>query len=66
MNLFVGKASLEQVFPYPLELGQERREMLQMVMTPTNKFLEEINDPFKFVVLQFLICILKGYPVLIF
>uniref|UniRef100_A0A915N771 Very long-chain specific acyl-CoA dehydrogenase, mitochondrial n=1 Tax=Meloidogyne javanica TaxID=6303 RepID=A0A915N771_MELJA len=47
MNLFLGKAVLGQVFPYPLNLDDERREMLQMVLAPTEKFLEEVNDPFK-------------------
>jgi antitoxin component of RelBE/YafQ-DinJ toxin-antitoxin module len=47
MNLFLGKAAVSQVFPYPLKLDDERREMLQMVLAPTEKFLEEVNDPFK-------------------
>jgi len=47
MNLFRGRAVVEQVFPYPLNLNEERRETLQMVLGPTEKFLTEVNDPFK-------------------
>ena len=51
MNLFLGKPALGQLFPYPLDsaLDEERRSMLQMVLPPIAKFLEEVNDPFKFV-----------------
>uniref|UniRef100_A0A914HE95 Very long-chain specific acyl-CoA dehydrogenase, mitochondrial n=1 Tax=Globodera rostochiensis TaxID=31243 RepID=A0A914HE95_GLORO len=45
MNLFLGRAQLRQVFPYPLKLDDEQRETLQMVVTPSSKFLEEVNDP---------------------
>ena len=41
-----GRAVLDQAFPYPMNLDEERREMLQMVLAPTEKFLEEVNDPF--------------------
>ncbi|GMS85398.1 hypothetical protein PENTCL1PPCAC_7573, partial [Pristionchus entomophagus] len=30
MNLFRGKAKVDQVFPYPLNLDQERKETLQV------------------------------------
>jgi hypothetical protein len=51
MNLFLGKPALGQMFPYPLDgvLNEERQSMLQMVVPPIAKFLEEVNDPFKWV-----------------
>jgi hypothetical protein len=45
MNLFRGKVDVSQVLPYPINLDEERKEMLQMVIAPTFKFLEEINKP---------------------
>uniref|UniRef100_A0A8R1DFH5 Uncharacterized protein n=1 Tax=Caenorhabditis japonica TaxID=281687 RepID=A0A8R1DFH5_CAEJA len=47
MNLFRGKAVSEQVFPYPLKLDEERKEMLRMFSVPLVKMLQEINDPTK-------------------
>ncbi|KAK0412275.1 hypothetical protein QR680_006126 [Steinernema hermaphroditum] len=47
MNLFRGEANLKQVFPYPVNLNDERREMLSMILGGTEKFLEEVNDPVK-------------------
>ena len=47
MNLFRGKAAFDSVFPYPIDLSEERREFLNQVLEPTQKFLEEVNDPFK-------------------
>ncbi|KAI6196689.1 hypothetical protein M3Y94_01138400 [Aphelenchoides besseyi] len=47
MNLFRGRVVLDHVFPFPLNLSEERREMLKMLLDPTTKFLEEVNDPFK-------------------
>ena len=47
MNLFRGKTNIEQIFPYPLDLDSERREMLQMIIPPITKFLEEVNNPSK-------------------
>ncbi|CAD5212393.1 unnamed protein product [Bursaphelenchus okinawaensis] len=47
MNLFRGRAVTEHVFPYPLNLDEDRRETLSMIIDPTQKFLEEVNDPFK-------------------
>ncbi|KJH49453.1 acyl-CoA dehydrogenase family member 9 [Dictyocaulus viviparus] len=47
MNLFRGRAVTEQVFPYPLKLDDDRRETLQMILGPTEKFLEEVNDVVK-------------------
>lgn len=47
MNLFRGKAALDTVFPYPLNLNTEQRETLQMILSPTEKFLTEVNNPYK-------------------
>lgn len=47
MNLFRGRVVLDQAFPYPMNLSEDRRETLKMVIEPTTKYLEEINDPFK-------------------
>ncbi|KAK0393344.1 hypothetical protein QR680_000161 [Steinernema hermaphroditum] len=47
MNLFRGKANLKQVFPYPVDLNDERRETLNMILGGTEKFLEEVNDVVK-------------------
>lgn len=47
LNLFRGRAVVEQACPYPLNLDEDRREMLQMILSPTQKFLEEVNDPAK-------------------
>ncbi|KAL3116801.1 hypothetical protein niasHT_001873 [Heterodera trifolii] len=47
MNLFLGRAQLGQVFPYPLRLDDEQRETLQMVVAPSAKFLDEVNNPDK-------------------
>jgi alkylation response protein AidB-like acyl-CoA dehydrogenase len=47
MNLFRGRVVLDQAFPFPLNLSEDRREVLQMVLEPTRKYLEEVNDPFK-------------------
>lgn len=45
MNMFRGQQTLQQVFPYPMKLSDDQREMLQMVIAPTTKFLEEVNKP---------------------
>uniref|UniRef100_F1L0V7 Very long-chain specific acyl-CoA dehydrogenase, mitochondrial n=1 Tax=Ascaris suum TaxID=6253 RepID=F1L0V7_ASCSU len=47
MNLFRGQAVLSNVFPYPMNLNEERKEMLHMILQPTEKFLAEVNDPVK-------------------
>lgn len=47
MNLFRGRAELDQVFPYPLNLNEDQRETLKMVSDPVEKFLTEVNDVFK-------------------
>ncbi|VDM59188.1 unnamed protein product [Angiostrongylus costaricensis] len=47
MNLFRGRAVTDQAFPYPLNLDDDRRETLQLIIRPTEKFLEEVNDVVK-------------------
>jgi hypothetical protein len=47
MNLFRGRIVFDQAFPFPLNLSEDRRETLQMIIGPTEKYLEEVNDPFK-------------------
>ncbi|KAL6733870.1 hypothetical protein Aduo_004477 [Ancylostoma duodenale] len=44
MNLFRGRAVIDQVFPYPLKLDDDRRETLHLITGPVEKFLEEVND----------------------
>ncbi|CAG9855486.1 unnamed protein product [Phyllotreta striolata] len=47
MNLFRGQLEPRQVFPYPNVLNEEQKETLQMMVDPTNKFFQEVNDPAK-------------------
>uniref|UniRef100_A0A1I7T324 Very long-chain specific acyl-CoA dehydrogenase, mitochondrial n=1 Tax=Caenorhabditis tropicalis TaxID=1561998 RepID=A0A1I7T324_9PELO len=47
MNLFRGKAVTDQVFPYPLNMTEEQKETLGMVMSPLEKMLIEVNDVVK-------------------
>ncbi|KAK5978148.1 Very long-chain specific acyl-CoA dehydrogenase [Trichostrongylus colubriformis] len=47
MNLFRGRAVTDQIFPYPLNLDEDQRETLHMILGPTEKFLEEVNDVVK-------------------
>jgi len=47
MNLFRGRIVLDQAFPFPLKLSEDRRETLQMILAPIEKYLEEVNDPAK-------------------
>ncbi|CAD5216532.1 unnamed protein product [Bursaphelenchus xylophilus] len=47
MNLFRGRTVTEHVFPYPLNLDADRRETLNLILGPTQQFLEGVNDPFK-------------------
>ncbi|RCN43675.1 hypothetical protein ANCCAN_10319 [Ancylostoma caninum] len=44
MNLFRGRAVIDQVFPYPLKLDDDHRETLHLITGPVEKFLEEVND----------------------
>ncbi len=48
MNLFRGRAILDQVFPYPLQLDNDRRETLSMILAPTEKFFAEVNNAAKY------------------
>ncbi|ENN74123.1 hypothetical protein HUJ04_012775 [Dendroctonus ponderosae] len=47
MNLFKGQVEHRQVFPYPSALNEEQRETLQMLVDPTEKFFNEVNNPAK-------------------
>ncbi|VDD87618.1 unnamed protein product [Enterobius vermicularis] len=47
MNLFCGRAEIKNVIPFPAKLTEERKEMLHMLLPPTEKFLTEINNPVK-------------------
>lgn len=47
MNLFRGLAETSQVFPYPDVLNEEQRDSLSMLVDPTEKFFQEVNDPAK-------------------
>lgn len=44
MNLFVGSSNTSQVFPYPDALTTDQKETLQLLVDPTQKFFEEVND----------------------
>jgi hypothetical protein len=46
MNIFLGKHNTSQVFPYPVDdaLTGDQRETLQLLVPPTQKFFEEVND----------------------
>lgn len=39
--------------PYPVDLSDQRREMIHLILEPTRKFMEEINNPAEFVLLHF-------------
>uniref|UniRef100_A0A0K0FB16 Very long-chain specific acyl-CoA dehydrogenase, mitochondrial n=1 Tax=Strongyloides venezuelensis TaxID=75913 RepID=A0A0K0FB16_STRVS len=43
-NLFRGKLCLDTTFPYPLNLSADRKEMLSMVLGPTENFLKNVNN----------------------
>ncbi|MEW5208135.1 hypothetical protein, partial [Bacillus cereus] len=47
MNLFRGKAVTDQVFPYPLNMTDDQKETLGMVLSPLEKMLVEVNDVVK-------------------
>lgn len=44
MNMFNGKCNTVQVFPYPDILTADQKETLQLIVDPTRKFFEEVND----------------------
>ncbi|CAG0888254.1 unnamed protein product [Cyprideis torosa] len=43
-NLFRGVIATEQVFPYPDVMNADQKEMLQMLVDPTERFFIEKND----------------------
>lgn len=45
MNLFRGTLQTSQVFPYPEVLTEEQTDTLNMLVEPTSKFFEQVNDP---------------------
>ncbi len=47
MNLFRGSLVPEQAFPYPDVLNEDQRETLEMLVSPTEKFFNEVNDAAK-------------------
>ncbi|TRY78408.1 hypothetical protein TCAL_07844 [Tigriopus californicus] len=44
-NMFRGLVEPEQTFPYPKVLNEDQLETLRMLVPPTEKFMEEVNDP---------------------
>lgn len=47
MGLFKGQINPAEVFPYPEVLNEEQKETLEMLIDPTQKFFEEVNDAAK-------------------
>lgn len=47
MNIFRGIVKTDQVFPFPEVLNDEQKDTLKMLVDPTAKFFEEVNDPLK-------------------
>jgi len=45
MNLFRGVVETAQVFPFPQVLNEEQTDNLKMLVDPTAKFFEEVNNP---------------------
>ncbi|CAG2056618.1 unnamed protein product, partial [Timema podura] len=45
MNLFRGVVKGNQVFPYPEPLTDDQRDTVAMLVSPTEKFFLEVNDP---------------------
>ncbi|VIO93528.1 Acyl-CoA dehydrogenase, C-terminal domain containing protein [Brugia malayi] len=44
-NIFLGKGVFNHVVPYPVDLSDEKREMIHLILGPTKKFMEEFNNP---------------------
>ncbi|EFO27781.2 acyl-CoA dehydrogenase domain-containing protein [Loa loa] len=44
-NIFLGRGVFDHVVPYPVDLSDERREMIHLILEPTRKFMEEVNNP---------------------
>lgn len=47
MGIFKGQICSDEVFPYPEVLNEEQLDTLNMLVDPTRKFMEEVNDPLK-------------------
>ncbi|PIK52677.1 putative very long-chain specific acyl-CoA dehydrogenase, mitochondrial [Apostichopus japonicus] len=47
MGLFRGQINPEQVFPYPEVMSEEQRQNLEMLVEPTHKFFQVVNDAAK-------------------
>ncbi|KAM3719535.1 Very long-chain specific acyl-CoA dehydrogenase [Dirofilaria immitis] len=44
-NIFLGKGVLDHVMPYPVDLTNEKREMINLILEPIKKLVEKVNDP---------------------
>nr|XP_054771211.1 very long-chain specific acyl-CoA dehydrogenase, mitochondrial-like [Lytechinus pictus] len=44
MGLFRGQINPAEVFPYPEVMNEEQKATLEMLVDPTQKFFEEVND----------------------
>ncbi|XP_072329567.1 very long-chain specific acyl-CoA dehydrogenase, mitochondrial-like isoform X1 [Scyliorhinus torazame] len=44
VNIFQGRISTEQVFPYPSVLNSEQSQFLQELVGPVSKFFQEVNN----------------------
>ncbi|VDK69334.1 unnamed protein product [Litomosoides sigmodontis] len=44
-NIFLGKGVFDHVAPYPVDLSDEEREVIQLILKPTRRFMEEVNNP---------------------
>ncbi|XP_065177971.1 very long-chain specific acyl-CoA dehydrogenase, mitochondrial-like isoform X2 [Sycon ciliatum] len=44
LNIFRGDINTSEVFPYPQVLTEEQNEETRMLVDPTTKFFEEVND----------------------
>ncbi len=43
-NIFRGVVETEQIFPFPEVLTEDQVETLKLLVPPTEKFMEEVND----------------------
>jgi len=44
-NMFAGATVTDQLLPYPDTLSEERRDELQMLIEPTERFFADVNNP---------------------
>uniref|UniRef100_A0A0N5AJS3 Very long-chain specific acyl-CoA dehydrogenase, mitochondrial n=1 Tax=Syphacia muris TaxID=451379 RepID=A0A0N5AJS3_9BILA len=44
-KLFIGQSDVKNIFPYPLNLSDEQKELLGVLLPSTEKFFTEINNP---------------------